>query len=142
MASILPNGKTQFVDQNGKPLAGGTVTFYAPGTTTKQDTWQDQAMTHPNTNPVVLDSRGQATIWGDGSYRQVLADAFGVVIWDQVVAAPLTQSDLPSGGIARPSSPKLWQVWIDSTLGPYGQPIYCAQVTPSIIWCNFAGVPV
>ncbi|QQK04756.1 hypothetical protein JFN94_25855 [Burkholderia anthina] len=85
MASILPNGKTQFIDQNGKPLAYGTVTFYAPGTTTKKDTWQDQAMTQPNTNPVVLDSRGQATIWGSGAYRQVVADKFGVVVWDQVV---------------------------------------------------------
>ncbi|MCA8087496.1 hypothetical protein [Burkholderia cenocepacia] len=86
MASILPNGKTQFIDQNGKPLAYGTVTFYAPGTTTKKDTWQDQAMTQPNTNPVSLDSRGQATIWGTGSYRQVVTDQFGAVIWDQVVS--------------------------------------------------------
>ncbi|HDR9100064.1 TPA: hypothetical protein QDB15_001098 [Burkholderia vietnamiensis] len=93
MASILPNGKTQFVDQNGKPLAGGTVTFYAPGTTTKQDTWQDQAQTQVNRNPVVLDSRGQASIWGSGSYRQVVADKFGAVVWDQVVSeisAPLS----------------------------------------------------
>lgn len=86
MASILPNGKTQFIDQNGKPLAYGTVTFYAPGTTTKKDTWQDSAMTQPNTNPVGLDSRGQATIWGSGAYRQVVADAFGAIVWDQVVS--------------------------------------------------------
>ncbi|RQZ17230.1 hypothetical protein DIE15_12210 [Burkholderia sp. Bp9031] len=86
MASILPNGKTQFIDQNGKPLAYGYVTFYAPGTTTKKDTWQDAAMTQPNTNPVVLDSRGQATIWGSGTYRQIVKDWNGVQIWDQVVA--------------------------------------------------------
>ncbi|HDR9062184.1 TPA: hypothetical protein QDB03_003819 [Burkholderia vietnamiensis] len=92
MASILPNGKTQFVDQNGKPLAGGTVTFYAPGTTTKQDTWQDQAQTQVNTNPVVLDSRGQASIWGSGSYRQVVTDRLGVVVWDQVVSDPVGSS--------------------------------------------------
>ncbi|MBR8161966.1 hypothetical protein KDW98_12415 [Burkholderia vietnamiensis] len=88
MASILPNGKTQFVDQNGKPLVGGSVAFYAPGTTMKQDTWRDQAQTLVNTNPVVLDSRGQATIWGTGSYRQVVTDKFGVVIWDQVISDP------------------------------------------------------
>jgi hypothetical protein len=142
MASILPNGRVQFIDQNGNPLAGGTVTFYAPGTTTKQDTWQDPAQTEVNTNPVVLDSRGQASIWGVGSYRQIVADKFGSVIWDTVIAAFLTQSDLPSGGAARPSNPKLWQFWIDPSLGPYGQPIYCAQITPTVIWCNFAGVPV
>lgn len=99
MASILPNGKTQFVDQNGKPLANGTVTFYAPGTTTKQDTWQDQAQTQVNTNPVVLDSRGQATIWGSGSYRQVVADKNAVVIWDQVVTEPGSQLSAPGGSL-------------------------------------------
>lgn len=77
MSSILPNGKTQFIDQNGKPLANGAVTFYSPGTTTKKDTYQDAAMTQPNTNPIILDSRGQATIWGGGSYRQVVADKIG-----------------------------------------------------------------
>lgn len=86
MASILPNGKCQFIDQNGKPLANGTVTFYVPGTTTLKDTWQDAAMTQPNTNPIVLDSRGQAIIWGGGSYRQVVTDRFGTVIWDQVTS--------------------------------------------------------
>lgn len=96
MSSILPNGKTQFIDQNGKPLANGAVTFYSPGTTTKKDTYQDAAMTQPNTNPIILDSRGQATIWGGGSYRQVVADTFGVTIWDQVVSAAVS-SDALSG---------------------------------------------
>ncbi|MCA8251762.1 hypothetical protein LGM89_00665 [Burkholderia sp. AU31624] len=94
MASILPNGKNQFIDQNGKPLVNGTVTFYLPGTTTKKDTYQDAALTQPNTNPVVLDSKGQATIWGNGSYRQVTQDALGVVIWDQVVSAAVSSDSL------------------------------------------------
>ncbi|WP_156440637.1 hypothetical protein [Burkholderia sp. MSMB1072] len=97
MASILPNGKTQFVDQNGKPLANGTVTFYQVGTTTKKDTWQDPAMTQPNTNPVVLDSRGQATIWGDGSYRQIVNDKFGALIWDQTTS---TNPSTPIGQLS------------------------------------------
>ncbi|VWD60999.1 putative exported phage protein [Burkholderia aenigmatica] len=96
MASILPNGKTQFIDASGKPLVGGTVTFYLPGTTTKKDTYQDAALTQPNTNPVVLDSKGQATIWGNGSYRQVTQDVFGAVIWDQVISAA-TSSDALAG---------------------------------------------
>ncbi|WP_175812938.1 glycosyl hydrolase family 28-related protein [Burkholderia contaminans] len=94
MASILPNGKNQFIDQNGKPLVNGTVTFYLPGTTTKKDTYQDAGLTQPNTNPVVLDSKGQATIWGSGSYRQVTQDALGVVIWDQVVSAAVSSDSL------------------------------------------------
>ncbi|WP_175757597.1 hypothetical protein [Burkholderia cepacia] len=94
MASILPNGKNQFIDQNGKPLVNGTITFYVPGTTTKKDTYQDAALTQPNTNPVVLDSKGQATIWGNGSYRQITQDAFGAVIWDQVVSAAVSSDSL------------------------------------------------
>ncbi|WP_186259166.1 hypothetical protein [Burkholderia gladioli] len=101
MASILPNGRVQFIDQNGKPLVAGSVTFYEPGTTTKKDTFQDSAMTEPNTNPVVLDSRGQATIWGSGTYRQIVQDVFGVTIWDQVVSSAVTSVDLAgSGGAA------------------------------------------
>ncbi|MGK4845988.1 hypothetical protein, partial [Salmonella enterica] len=38
----------------------------------------------PNSNPVVLDARGEATIWGTGVYRQVLKDAQGNTIWDVV----------------------------------------------------------
>jgi hypothetical protein len=85
MASILPKGKTQFFNLLGRPLVGGKVYFYLPDTETKKDTWQDEAMTIPNTNPVVLDARGEAVIWGEGSYRQVVKDALGITIWDQEI---------------------------------------------------------
>ncbi|HDR9033738.1 glycosyl hydrolase family 28-related protein [Burkholderia vietnamiensis] len=107
MATILPNGKTQFVDQNGKPLANGTVTFYIPGTTTKKDTWQDQAQMQVNTNPVQLDSRGQATIWGSGSYRQVVADKFGAQIWDQVISDPTLALQQSIDGFSAPGGSAL-----------------------------------
>lgn len=83
MPSLLPNGKQQFVDGNGNPLAGGSVTFYSPGTTTPKTTWQDSAGTIPNANPVILDAYGMAVIWGTGSYRQIVKDAAGNTIWDQ-----------------------------------------------------------
>ncbi|CAD6548595.1 hypothetical protein LMG28727_04859 [Paraburkholderia kirstenboschensis] len=81
---ILPNAKVQFIDQNGLPLASGTVGFYFPGTLNPKPTYQDAAGTIANTNPVALDSRGQALIWGSGVYRQIVKDASGVTIWDQV----------------------------------------------------------
>lgn len=81
---LLANAKQQFIDQNGAPLANGSVYFYAPGTTNPMPTYQDRAGTILNTNPVLLDSRGQAVIWGNGTYRQVLKDASGVTIWDQI----------------------------------------------------------
>jgi len=84
--SNLPNGKAQFIDQNGDPLVGGQVYFYQVGTLIPANTYQDPAETIPNTNPIILDSRGQAVIFGSGSYRQVLQDVDGNTIWDQTIA--------------------------------------------------------
>lgn len=85
MASLLPNGKQHFDDNNGRPLVGGRVYYYIPNTSTPKDTWQDEAMTTLNTNPIVLDARGECTAWGYGSYRQVVRDQFGNLIWDRLV---------------------------------------------------------
>lgn len=82
-AVLLPNGKQQFLDSNGAPLAGGQVFMYvAPATTTPKTTWQDAARVTPNTNPVALDSSGEALIYGVGTYRQLVKDAIGNTIWD------------------------------------------------------------
>lgn len=88
MATILPTGETTFLDANGKPLAGGTVTFYIPGTTTPKDTWQNSGQSILNSNPVTLDSGGRAVIYGSGSYRQVVQDSLGNTIWDQQTSEP------------------------------------------------------
>lgn len=87
MSQQLANGKQQFIDGNGNPLAGGSVAFYLPGTLTPTNTWLDPALTTLNANPVVLDANGMASIWGaDGTqYRQVVQDALGNTIWDEVV---------------------------------------------------------
>lgn len=61
--TISPAPKLQFLDQNGKPLAGGCVFTYAAGTTTPQATYTDATGTAQNTNPVILDSGGRASIW-------------------------------------------------------------------------------
>lgn len=81
-ASLIPNAKQQFLDISGNPLVGGSVYFYQSGTLIPKDTFQDAAQTTLNTNPVILDSRGQATIYGSGSYRQILQDSAGNTIWD------------------------------------------------------------
>lgn len=67
-------------------MVGGTVGFYAPGTLTPATTYQDSAGTITNTNPITLDSRGQCLVWGAGTYRQIVKDVLGVVIWDQLVS--------------------------------------------------------
>lgn len=87
---ILPNGKQQFIDSNGNPLAGGKVYYYIPSTTTFKNTYQDDAGSSLNTNPVVLDASGQCIAYGTGSYRQQVFDVNNNLIWDQQVDTPLT----------------------------------------------------
>lgn len=96
-ATLLPPGKVTFTDANGKPLAGGTVAFYLPNTTTPKQTWQDAGQTVLNTNPVKLDSAGRATIYGSGAYRQVVKDQYGSLIWDQLTA-DTSSSQIAWGG--------------------------------------------
>lgn len=79
----LPNGRAQFIDANGAPLVGGQVFTYVPTTTTPKSTWQDEGQTILNSNPIVLDDLGSASIWGGGSYRQIVYDVDGNLIWDQ-----------------------------------------------------------
>ena len=86
-AAILPNARTQFIDANGNPLVGGTVGFYIPSTLTNKTTWQNSGETIANTNPVVLDALGSALIWGQGSYREILKNSSGVVVWDGLTAS-------------------------------------------------------
>jgi hypothetical protein len=64
-------------------LAGGSVGFYVPGTLTTKQTYQDQAGTILNQNPVPLDANGCAIIFGSGAYRQIVYDSLGNEIWDQ-----------------------------------------------------------
>jgi hypothetical protein len=85
---ILPNGKQQFINSNGQPLAGGFVYYYIPNTTTFKNTYQDDAGVNLNTNPIVLDANGQCIAYGTGSYRQQVKDVNGNLIWDVQVDSP------------------------------------------------------
>jgi hypothetical protein len=82
-ATFIPPGEQTFLDDNGSPLAGGSVYFYIPNTTTLKNTWSDVNQTTLNTNPVVLDAGGRAIIYGNGAYRQIVKDSDGNTIWDR-----------------------------------------------------------
>lgn len=82
----VPEPEVQFCDANGIPYAGGTIATYIPGTDTFSNTYQDEAGTVLNTNPIVLDAAGRAIIWGQGDYRFVLKDSVGNLIYDQVTS--------------------------------------------------------
>jgi len=82
MTSIATPPKLQFFDANGNPLAGGKLYSYAAGTTTPLATYTDYGGGTANSNPVILDSRGEANVWfGTGQYKLKLTDADDVEVY-------------------------------------------------------------
>lgn len=61
--AILPLPKLQFFDDDGNPLSGGKVFVYEAGSTTKAESWTAANGLTSNTNPIILDARGQCDLW-------------------------------------------------------------------------------
>jgi hypothetical protein len=84
VASISPDPRLQFFASNGSFLVGGKLYTYAAGTTTPLTTYTTSTGLIANTNPIILDSRGEASVWfGTSKYKFVLKDANDVEIWTQ-----------------------------------------------------------
>jgi hypothetical protein len=82
MTALATPPKLQFLDANGAPLVGGKLYTYAAGTTTPQVTYTDFGGGTANANPVILDSRGEASVWlGTALYKMALYSATDVLIW-------------------------------------------------------------
>jgi hypothetical protein len=82
MTALATPPKLQFLDSNGAPLVGGKLYTYAAGTTTPQVTYTDFGGGTANANPVILDSRGEASVWLSGNlYKLALYSATDVLIW-------------------------------------------------------------
>jgi len=81
MSQLISTPKIQAFDDNGDPLSGGFIYFFISGTSTPKNTYSDSALTIPNTNPVELNARGEANVYGSGQYKVVLNDSDGVQIY-------------------------------------------------------------
>lgn len=80
--TLSPPPKLQFFDAYGNPLSGGLLYSYTAGTSTPLATYNDASGTTYNTNPIILDSRGEANVWlGAASYKFKLATAANVELW-------------------------------------------------------------
>lgn len=64
---ISPNPKFLGTDNNNEPVVGGKLFTYISGTTTKQTTYNSSVISpgNANSNPVVMDSAGRATVFLD-----------------------------------------------------------------------------
>ena len=82
---VIPYPVFQGFDDNGDPLDGGLLYAYVAGTSTLLDTFSEVTLTTQNTNPVVLNAAGRATIYltPATSYKLVLKTAAGVSVWSQ-----------------------------------------------------------
>ena len=80
---LLPLAVQSFTTTAGLPLIGGLLYAYAAGTSTPQATYIDQTGVTPNVNPVVLNVRGEASVWltKGQAYKFVLQDAAANVLW-------------------------------------------------------------
>ena len=75
--SLSPPPLLRFVDNNGQTLQGGKLFTYLAGTTTKITTYTNSTGFTPNTDPVILNARGEAQVWlsPGQNYKFVLAPA-------------------------------------------------------------------
>lgn len=100
--TIAPAPKHQYLDENGDPYAGAQLFTYEAGTSTKLATYTDVNLSSANTNPIVLDAAGRATIFlSPTSYKFILApsddtDPPTSPIWtvDNVSAVPGSTVDI------------------------------------------------
>ena len=97
MASLGPAPKAQFFTADGQPLVGGKVYTYAAGTTTPLATYTSSSGTSANSNPIILDGRGECNLWFSTSstYKIKLTDANDVEIY---VVDNVTNAGYVSGG--------------------------------------------
>ena len=86
---LSPSARQQYLDANGVPLAGGLLYTYSSGTVNPLPTYTDYTGLIANTNPIILDSRGEAEIyWLNSSYTIVLKDANDNLIYTQDGVSP------------------------------------------------------
>ena len=106
-AQLSPTPVQKFFDANGLPLVSGKVFTYIAGTSTKQASYIDSLQVTPNTNPVILNARGECVLWLDPSKSY------------KIVLAPATDTDPPTNAI--------WTS--DNILGPFTS---ATNIIPSI----------
>ena len=80
--ALTPTPKQQFLDNNGNPLVGGKLYSFAAGTNTPLATYTDYTGLSANPNPVIMNARGEASVWlSPVAYKLKLVDASNVEIW-------------------------------------------------------------
>lgn len=97
MASLSSVPRLSFVDSNGNALVAGKLWTYESGTSTPLATYGSADQVTVNTNPVILDSRGEALVYlaTGANYRFYLTTSTDVPVWaapvDNITSATNTE---------------------------------------------------
>ena len=83
MAQAIIMPKKYFFDKDGNPLAYGKVYTYQAGTTIDKETFTTENGDVANTNPIILNGEGYASIYLNGSYKIVVDDQDDNNIWTE-----------------------------------------------------------
>jgi len=85
MMKALWDVTNQFQNKNGSNLVSGKIYIYYQGRTALATTYHDEEGTVVNTNPVILDNNGRATVFADTaySYTIVVCDYYGRELFSQ-----------------------------------------------------------
>ena len=160
----MPTPEIQYLDAAGKPLAGGKLCTYLAGTSTPLATYTDSTAGTPNTNPVVLNTAGRASVWvGPALYKFVLrtggsaypasdACTTGTIQWTQDnvsdttlyfanyvktvgTCSLITFTATGTGAVTRTCSSKLEETISVKDFGAIGD----GTSHPVSEWCTYAG---
>uniref|UniRef100_UPI002FDB1950 hypothetical protein n=1 Tax=Arsukibacterium sp. TaxID=1977258 RepID=UPI002FDB1950 len=104
-------------DDNGNPLAFGKVHTYQAGTNKRKATFTGENGETANSNPVILNASGYASIYLAGAYKIVVTDANDVPVWsaDPVTDVTQRQSDFINERDAAYLGPKKIRINGDAT---------------------------
>lgn len=131
-AQLPPSIVFKAWDNTGLPLTGGMLYSYIGGTSTPQATYPSSSEFTPNTNPIVLNARGECSLWIDPTltYKFNLTDASG----NQIPGYPVDniQGFSVMLGTYLPSA--LTQAIIGGVLYPQTTQEKTAGVTPTYYW--------
>lgn len=93
----MPTPEIQYLNADGTPMAGAKLCTYAAGSSTPLATYTSSTAGSSNTNPIILDPAGRASVWvGPRLYKFVLRNGGtgscndGAVIWTQDNVADTT----------------------------------------------------
>ena len=93
---LAPNARWQGRDLTGQPIIGGKLYTYLNGTVTPKATYLNPEGSQANTNPVILDGKGEANIYWASD------ELYTIALYTSGDALVYTQNEYPTIGLTPP----------------------------------------